>query len=356
MKNLNNELEKEKEIELKMKEVKVSNLSSNREKKIKREGKVHIVRIIINCVFSIFVLALIYFVINNYDEKWKMLYFMTIWSFFMNGFYIVSVTIIDLTRLIKNKEYCIKYNNFVRKHYIRICFPFSISIVFLYWMLILLGDEFEYNSRSLWDNLISFCFHGLQFVFLFHDVLTYPHQIDINKKFDIIILSIMSAIYFLILGFGKYMIEFNPYDFMEMANVRQIIGAAILIYIAILDGYVVFVLIAGKCFVDKNIEMSKLSSELIEENNKINEKEKEKEENNKNNDDKNDNNIVNEQKKEKEKEDDINKNIIKKGENNIDNVFESNAIILPKGKKKTLKPIQFKNNINNIDLNENKNE
>ena len=353
MKNSNNELEKENKLAESKKEDKLDdNIPPNITKKIKREGRVHIVRVIINCIFSIFILALIYFVINNYEEKWKIFYFMTIWSFFMNGFYIVSVTVIDLIRLIKYKEYCVCFGNFVRKHYIRICFPFSISIVFLYWLLILLGDEFEYNSRSLWDNLIAFCFHGLQFIFLLHDVLSYPHQVNINKKFDIIILSIMAAIYFLILGFGKYMVGYEPYDFMEMSNVRQIIGSAILIYIAILDGYVVFVLIAGKCFVNKNIDMSKIKSKLIEENNKINEKEKEKEEKDKIDVDKKENKIENEQIREKEKEDDINKNKIKKEVNNINNEFD---IILPKGKKKTLKPIQFKGHINNIELNENKN-
>ena len=157
MKNSNNELEKGNKLAEAKKEDKFDdNIPPNITKKIKREGRVHIVRVIINCIFSIFILALIYFVINNYEEKWKIFYFMTIWSFFMNGFYIVSVTVIDLIRLIKYKEYCVCFGNFVRKHYIRICFPFSISIVFLYWLLILLGDEFEYNSRSLWDNLISF--------------------------------------------------------------------------------------------------------------------------------------------------------------------------------------------------------
>ena len=133
----------------------------------------------LNFIFSIFVLGLVYFVINNYEKKYYMFYYLTIWTFFMNGFYMVSVTAIDLTRLIKNVDYCVKYNNFIRKHYIRICFPFSISIVFLFWMLILLGDEFQYNSRSLWDFLVNFCFHGLQFAFLLHDTLAYPHQMEI---------------------------------------------------------------------------------------------------------------------------------------------------------------------------------
>ena len=344
MKESNTELKKEKEVDKINKETnenKVYNIISDLSKKIKTEEKVNVVRIIINCIFSIFVLGLVYFVINNYEKKYYIFYYLTIWTFFINGFYMVSVTIIDLTRLIKNVDYCVKYNNFIRKHFIRICFPFSISIVFLFWMLILLGDEFQYNSRSLWDFLVNFCFHGLQFVFLLHDTLAYPHQMEINKIFDLIIISIMTAVYFVILGFGKYKFDYQPYDFMEMSNVRQIAGAAILIYIGVLDGYVVFVLIAGKCFVDKNINMENIKNEIMKEKNNLEKKEKEKKNNNSNNKEKNvvGNNLNKEGNKNVEVK--INKNAI----NYMDNTDNMNTIIIPKGKRKKLKPLQLNKNI-----------
>lgn len=222
-------------------------------KKIKKESKITIMKMCINFVLSIFLLVLSYFVINNYDQKWQMPFYLTLWSFFMNAYYIISVTIIDLIRFFKNSEYCICYNDFVRNKYLRICFPFSISIVFLYWLLILLGDEFEYNSRSLWDNLIAFCFHGLIFIFLLFDTFSYPH---INKKnyiyFDLLLITGMTFAYFVILGIGKYMNIYEPYDFMLMVSIRQIAGAGFLIYIAILDGYIVFVIISNKYFLQES--------------------------------------------------------------------------------------------------------
>ena len=222
-------------------------------KKIKRESKITIMKMCINFVLSIFLLVLSYFVINNYDQKWQMPFYLTLWSFFMNAYYIISVTIIDLIRFFKNSEYCICYNDFVRNKYLRICFPFSISIVFLYWLLILLGDEFEYNSRSLWDNLIAFCFHGLIFIFLLFDTFSYPH---INKKnyiyFDLLLITGMTFVYFVILGIGKYMNIYEPYDFMLMVSIRQIAGAGFLIYITILDGYIVFVIISNKYFLQES--------------------------------------------------------------------------------------------------------
>ena len=50
---------------------------------------------------------------------------------------------------------------------------------------------------------------------------------------------------------------------MSMPNIYQMAGAAIFIYIGILDGYVVFVLIAGKFFADKNVNMDKIKKEII---------------------------------------------------------------------------------------------
>ena len=351
MKNPNNGIKKETDslkVKNEIKKNKIQNNLSYVSDKLKKEKKINIFRIIINCIFSVFILALVYFVINNYEKKYYMAYYLTIWTFFMNGFYIVSVTAIDLTRLIKNTEYCVSYNNFVRKHYIRICFPFSLSIVFLFWMLILLGDEFQFNSRDLMDFLINFCFHGLQFVFLLYDTLSYPHQVSINKLRDFIIISIITAIYFVILGLGKYAFNYQPYDFMTMSNVRQIAGAAILIYIAILDGYVVFVLIAGKCFINKTINMEKLNNEIL---NKGNIKDKE-----------NKGNQINEITKPKCEVNDKKENIEKNNNNNdINNKIDldkndnnkngddindegSAKIIIAKAQKKKLKPIQLKKN------------
>ena len=350
MKNPNNGIKKETDslkVKNEIKKNKIQNNLSYISDKLKKEKKINIFRIIINCIFSVFILALVYFVINNYEKKYYMVYYLTIWTFFMNGFYIVSVTAIDLTRLIKNTEYCVSYNNFVRKHYIRICFPFSLSIVFLFWMLILLGDEFQFNSRDLMDFLINFCFHGLQFVFLLYDTLSYPHQVSINKLRDFIIISIITAIYFVVLGLGKYAFNYQPYDFMTMSNVRQIAGAAILIYIAILDGYVVFILIAGKCFINKTINMEKLNNEILNKGNikdkenkvdqineitkpkcEVNGKKENIEKNNNNNDI---NNKI-----------DLDKNNNKNGDDINDE--GSAKIIIDKDQKKKLKPIQLKRN------------
>ncbi len=323
-------------------------------KTIKKEVKINKLRIIINTIICIFILVLTYFVINNYEEQWQIAFYLTLWSFFMNLFYIINSIIIDIIRYKKKYDYCTGYNNIIRNNFLRICFPFAFSIVFLFWTLILLGDDFQFNSRSLFDYLVNFAFHGLQLILLLFDTLTYPHTKDINKKLDVLVISIMVVIYFIILGFGKYMNIYEPYDFMSMSNIRQIAGAAFLIYIGILDGYVVFVLIAGKCFVDKEINISEIKEKVKKEKNNNNNNNKKKiRTNNKNenffNKIENGKNINTNNIEDKNKKNIVEINKITRNKNSVSNEekweFSSNEkmswIIPPIIQKKKLKPIEF---------------
>lgn len=217
---------------------------------LKKERRITYFKLGINSLISILLIVFIIFIPIIYEKKWKIFFFMTLWSFAMNSYYIISVTIIDWIHFIKNdKKLCFCYNNFIRNIYLKICFPFSISIVFLYWLLILLGDDFEYRGRDAIDTASGLFFHGMILIFLLFDIFTEVHINKINYFWDLLIISILIFIYFIILGIGKYAGDYEPYDFMEISSLRQIIGAAILIYISILDGYVVFNLIANKFFV-----------------------------------------------------------------------------------------------------------
>ena len=238
------------------------------------EKSITFAKLVINAIISIVLIALIYIVPTTYKDKWNMAFFMTLWSFWMNSFYIISITVIDLINIISNFK-CEKYNNFVRNFFLRIAYTFSISIVFLYWMLILLGDDFEYNARGLFDNCTGFLFHGLIFIFLNFDVFTSVHINKVNHKRDFIIITIISFVYYLILGCGKYLNLYEPYDFMRMSNVRQIVGACGLIYLVILDGFVVFNIIANNFFEQENNNKNDYIKNFYSESKNLNEEKKE---------------------------------------------------------------------------------
>jgi hypothetical protein len=284
MQDNNEEIEKEKD---ETKESNNKNSSEKKEEKINemydpngKERSITCFKLAMNTFLSLLLIAFFLYIPHTYEKKWKIFFFMTLWSFSMNSYYIVSVTIIDWICFIKkNSELCPCYNNFVRNLYLRICFPFAVSIVFLYWMLILLGDDFEYRGRDLSDTAVGVFFHGIILIFLLFDMFTARHINKKNYLWDLIILNILIGIYYIILGVGKYALDYDPYDFMEMSNLRQIIGACILIYIAILDAYVLFNILAIQFFEQEDksttIKDDKIDTKITDENNIVNLKEKE---------------------------------------------------------------------------------
>ena len=275
MKDNNEEKEKQKD---ETKESNNKDLSEKKEEKIDeiykngKEKKITCFKLVMNTFVSLVLFVLLIYIPKTYKKKWKIFFFMTLWSYFMNSYYIISVTIIDWICFIKkNSQVCSCYNNFVRNLYLRICFPFAVSIVFLYWMLILLGDDFEYRGRDLSDTAIGIFFHGIILIFLLFDMFTARHINKKNYYWDVLILTILVCIYYVILGIGKYSLDYNPYDFMEMSNIRQIIGACILIYIAIMDAYVLLNILANRFFEQEDeittIKDDKNETKITDENN-----------------------------------------------------------------------------------------
>lgn len=229
---------------------------------------IEIINIILNTILSIILIVLTVLIFNNYEVKFVIIFYLTFLSLFMNELYIINITILDYICLFNKQLFkkCERYNDFIRNYCLRICFPFSISIVFLYWMLILLGDDFQYASRSLWDNCVSFTFHGLIFIFLLYDTFTYPHINKKNRKLpDFLIITGMIILYFIILGISKYVVYYNPYDFMVVSSWRELTGAGILIYMAIIDGYIAFILIANRFFIQEDDNNDKKNENQIDE-------------------------------------------------------------------------------------------
>ena len=167
----------------------------------------------------------------------------------MSLYYIISVTIIDLISLIFKKSLT-SYNNFIRNYFIRICIPFGITSAFVYWELVLLGNNFQHIGHNAYDISESIFLNGIVQFFLFFDMLASHHQYKINRINDIIILTILLICFYLLISFSKFLYVYEPYNFMERSDVRQIIGVGIIVYVLLLNGYLVFDLIA-LCFFEK---------------------------------------------------------------------------------------------------------
>ena len=223
----------------------------NNSNKIKEEKYIQILRLVINIILSLILITVFIYALIKYYPLWRAFYFLASWFYVMNIFYILSITIIDIFYIIRN-ILLEQYNNFIRNYFIRICIPFSIASVFVYWELILLGSNFEKIGDNAYDYSVNIFLNGIVLVFLFFDMFTSYHVYKHNRVNDVIILTIIIIFYYLLLCLGKYLEFFEPYDFMMRSDVRQIIGVGIIVYILVLNGYIVFDLLAFCCFKHEN--------------------------------------------------------------------------------------------------------
>ena len=229
------------------------------EKKKKNEQdtidrKLFLGRIIINGIASLILITTFCLLWTRYSPVWKIFFLLTIYSFWSNTFYIISITIIDIL-LYKGYNKCEKFNLLVRNTLIRIILPFSISTIIIYWELVLLGDKFQGIGHSVLDICKSFFLHGLVFAFMCFDVFTTKHiNKNNNCKIDLIIISIIMAVHFALVILCKEALNVHPYDFLKLADTRQIFASFIIIYILVLNGYILFYLISDYFFEKEEIK------------------------------------------------------------------------------------------------------
>ena len=82
-------------------------------------------------------------------------------------------------------------------------------------------------------------------------MILYTHVYQPNIFLDIIIITAIYIFYIIILGIGKYAINFDTYDFMLYCRPNHLVAVCIMIYLVVLDGYAIYHLIGYYCF-DKN--------------------------------------------------------------------------------------------------------
>jgi len=227
---------------------------SEKKEDITTERKLFLARIIINFIFSLILIAAFCILWTTFSPTWLIFFLLRIWSFWSNTFYIITITVVDILTY-KNCNKCEKFNSFIRNDLIRIILPFSISTVFIYWELVLLGEKYQDIDYIVFDICKSFAIHGLVLVFMCFDVFSSKH---INKKNnclkDVIIISIIMIVHFASVIFCKEVLDEHSYDFLAIADTRQIIASFIIIYILVLNGYIILYLISDNFFLKEEIK------------------------------------------------------------------------------------------------------
>ena len=234
--------------------------------KAQKEGLcIKIFRLIINTILSLILIGVAIYALATYNPQWRIFYFLASWSYVMILIYIISVTIIDLFA-IAFKTYLKSYNDFIRNYYISICTPFSIATFFVYWELVLLGNSFQKRGDDIYDYCEAVFLNGIVLLFLFFDFFASPHIYRKNRWTDIAILTIIILFYYALVCLGKYLEVFEPYNFMRIADIRQICGTGIIVYVLLLNGYIVYDLLASCLFEDEK-HVNILDKQILEEKN-----------------------------------------------------------------------------------------
>ena len=231
-------------------------------------------RIIINLFLALILVTFFFLMWTSYTSIWRIFFILSIWSFWSNLFYIISVGIVDIC-LYKGYKKVIRFNNFLRNDYIRISLPFSISTVVIYWELALLGEKFQDIGDSVLDVCKSFFMHGLVLIIVLFDTFASYHvNKNYNYKCDILVISILMIIHFCIVIICKELLSIYVWDFLIMADFRQIISSFIIMYLITINGYLILYMISDNFFGKEKInekreEIKIFNSEndLINDNN-----------------------------------------------------------------------------------------
>ena len=208
-------------------------------------------KLILNTIFSLCLIATSIVCWFFVDKAWKIFLFLTLWSSFSIMIYIVCFTIYDYTEYFhKQNQTITKMNYFIRNHYVRICIPYSIAVVLLFWTLVIMGDEF-FNFNSGIKALRSCYLHGFICIFACVDLFISEHLYFKYYGWDILTITIVYMCYISVIASVKFVVGINAYPFMEIANVRQCIGAALIIYMIILGSYALFMFVTYIIYGDK---------------------------------------------------------------------------------------------------------
>ena len=220
-------------------------------------------------IISFFFIIIFILCFYLFSPKYILFFYLTLWSFWMNMFYMISLTVCDYCEYF-NKPYCKKFSYFLRTHFLKVNFSFGVGIIFLFWMLALCGPSFQ----PIGTGFIIFTdilLHGIIIIFVLFDIILYKHYLKLNYLYDIGIITIVYLAYLFILSISKYIVKFNPYAFLRNSDLNHVFAAGILFYVIILDGYVVYLIIGNKFFekIDDNNEKIELNEE-DKKSNKIN--------------------------------------------------------------------------------------
>ena len=192
-------------------------------------------------IVSTFNLLLVF--VTSILAKKHLFFFLTFWSFWMNTFYFIIVTITDIYQFFFQNFRYEKINYFFRNTYSRFSFPLSYSITIIYWILYFLGNNFLRVRKGFLPYCFHIYMHGIITILLLIDLIINYHEYKPYNYREVIIISFIYFLYVMNAAFAKYFFNSCPYAFMEKASLYQLIISSLIVYMIVLNCYQIHVLL-----------------------------------------------------------------------------------------------------------------
>ncbi len=171
--------------------------------------------------------------------QYKLFFYMTLLSFWSNCFYFLTCFIIDIRAYYFHKK-SVSMLPFLRNHFFKYSAAVSAVVFAGYYCLAILGEKFLTLQTDFLGWLLAVYLHGGVFSFVIFDFLTANHAYIPTFWKDFTILSIIFGIYTIIACIALYLLNIQPYKFMEYATIPQLIVAFILIFMFLINFYQIY--------------------------------------------------------------------------------------------------------------------
>ena len=189
---------------------------------------------VINCINIILTILICIFIID-----WSnFFYFLTVWTYFLNTVYLISIWITDINLFFFKSLALEKHSFFLREKIGPVLNGLSHMVVLSFWTLLAMGPEFMTMENSISEILANLHLHGALSVIAIVDVMVNRH---LKKHFDWKLLIFLLTIYVM---YGTVIVVslltdgFIPYPFLKGIPVWMLIVYFVVLFGVLVVGYV----------------------------------------------------------------------------------------------------------------------
>ena len=189
---------------------------------------------VINCINVVLTILICIFIID-----WSnFFYFLTVWTYFLNTIYLISIWITDINLFFFKSFALEKHSFFLREKIGPVLNGLSHMVVLSFWTLLAMGPEYMQMETTVKEILANMHLHGALSVIAIVDVMVNRH---LKKHFEwklLIFLLIIYAMYCTVITVSIFTGGFIPYPFLNDIPIWLLIVYCAVLFGVLVVGYV----------------------------------------------------------------------------------------------------------------------